>query len=157
MKPYNRFPSIAVLNPVGVAQQCISSGAPIPRLNLTCATEDIVLWSTSGFASGIPDQHRASALALSRSSSRITIPDSSTMSEQSTIIIHDVTYGDHGATITCEDRLPTGQQSVTLAVGKVNTLELSMLPSVLLSKCRKEFKLTNFLLTIPEISWHDEE
>lgn len=112
---YNSASScIVVLTPVGEVTVCEWSGY---TLYLTCKARS-ALWSTSGFNEGLSDQVRVPALTLANSSFRVTTTDTSTWTNYSTITISNFQYVDHGAIVTCESRLQTGQQSVTLLVGK---------------------------------------
>ena len=107
------------LFPVGKVRVCVEppSYAEAYMLRLACRA-DGVLWSTSGFGEGLDDQRRVPALSLAHSSARVITTDTSILTNYSSITLTNFTYGDHGATVTCEDRLQTDWQSITISVGK---------------------------------------
>ena len=88
-------------------------------LSLTCTAQNFALWSMSGFGEGLDDQTRVPAVNIAGSSLRVTTTDTSTQTKSSRITLTKFIYGDHGATVTCEDSLSTGGQSVTISVGKL--------------------------------------
>ena len=107
---------------MGEVQVCGRSNhypSKLRTLSLTCTTRDSVLWSTSGFGEGLDNQTRVSALSLANTSLRVTTADTSTQTNTSSITLTNFNYGDHRATVTCEDYLSTDRQSVTISVGKL--------------------------------------
>lgn len=116
----SQFLPAVVLTPVGEVTVCVEPQAPFYKTDmasLTC-TGDGVLWSTSGFGEGLYDQTHVPAVSLAHSSVRVTTTDTSILTNTSSITLSNFTYDDHGATITCEDHLQAGRQSVTISVGK---------------------------------------
>ena len=100
------------LNPVGKVKVCADHGSM--QMRLTCSA-DGVLWSTSGFE-GLPDQTRVPALTLVNSSLRMATSDVHAWTNYSIITFSSFRYGDHGATLSCENRFQTGQKSVTFSI-----------------------------------------
>ena len=98
------------LNPVGKVKVCAGYGF----VRLICSA-DGVLWSISGFE-GLPDQTRVPALTLVNSSLRMATSDVHAWTNNSIITFYSFRYGDHGATISCENHFQTGQQDVTFSV-----------------------------------------
>ena len=98
------------LNPVGKVKVCAGS----MQMRLTCSG-DGVLWSTSGFE-GLPDQTRVPALTLVNSSLRMATSDMHAWTNYSIITFSTFHYGDHGATLSCENRFQTGWQNVTFSI-----------------------------------------
>ena len=132
---------------MGEVRVCVATQPYVQArmLLLTCRA-DGVLWSTSGFGEGLYDQRRVPALSLSHSSARVTTTDTSILTNYSSITLTNFTYGDHGATITCEDHLHTDRQSVTISVGKfefqsmvVYTLRVLLLTGIKFSVYVREF------------------
>jgi len=105
---------VVVLTPVGEVSVCAGHWL---TLRLTCTAYG-ALWTTAGFDEGLPDRARVPALILANISSRVTTYDRHTWTNHSTIILSNFSYADHGATVTCESHHQTGQQSITISVGK---------------------------------------
>ena len=127
------FLYIVALTPVGEVAVCAK---PWFTLELTC-TADGALWSTSGFGEGLDDQMRVPDLDLANRSLRVTT-SSYGQPNTSIVTLSNFNYGDHGATVTCEDHLQTGQQNVTLSVGKFeiqwSRMCIAMMQAVVYSK-----------------------
>ena len=93
------------------------------QMHLTCRA-DGALWGTSGFE-GLPDQTRVPALTLVNSSLRMATSDVHAWTNYSIITFSSFRYGDHGATISCENRFQTGQKRVTFSIAGEIELRLT--------------------------------
>ena len=100
--------------PITCGVNCIYTST---TLSLSCNTQDKALWSTVDFGEGLDDQTRISGVSLGSRSMRVRTGDD-LLRPFSDIWIYNLSYDDHGATVTCEDSHPTGRQSAKISAGK---------------------------------------
>ena len=111
---YSSSLSTVTLVPVGDVHVCKGSNQVF-----TCSSSSSVVWTISGFSSGILDtDNPVNAFSYASTNDRLETDDTSIASNPSTLTIQNLGYADDNAVVVCLNATLAGARMSTIQIGE---------------------------------------